>query len=99
VWEQRVVLEHHAEAAALRRQRVDPDIVQHDRPVGERKQSGDAVERRRLAATGRTEQRDELAALDRHRERGERVEGGAAVPAKRRVTRSSLNSLKSCFMD
>jgi hypothetical protein len=79
VREQRVVLENHAEAAALGRQRVDAEIVQHDRPVGQGQQPGDAIERRRFAATRRTEQCDELATLDRHGQRGQRVERGAAL--------------------
>ena len=78
VRKQRVVLEHHAEAALLGRQRVDPGVVEHDRPAGKRQQAGDAVERGGLAAAGWAEERDELAALDRHRQLGQRVERGAA---------------------
>jgi hypothetical protein len=68
VRKQRVILEHHPEAAPLGRKGVDPRVVQHDRAAGERQEAGDAIERRRLAAAGGTEKRDELAALDRHRQ-------------------------------
>ena len=65
VREQGVVLEHHAETALLRRQLVDAPAVEHDLPVGQRQQPGQAVQRGRLAAAGRPEQRHELAAPDR----------------------------------
>ncbi len=74
VREQRVVLEHHAEAALLRRQHVDPLVVEPDAALGQRHQPRDAVQRGRLAAAGRAEQRDELAAPDRQRHVGQRVE-------------------------
>ena len=80
VRKQRVVLEHHAEAALFRRQRVDARLVEPDAAARQLHQAGDAVERRRLAAAGRPEQRDEFAALDRERQlvqRGERVSAGA----------------------
>ena len=80
VREERVVLEHHAEAALLRPEHVDALVVEPDRAAGERQQPGDAVERGRLAAARRAEQRDELAAADRE---VETVEGdrGAEAPA------------------
>ncbi len=53
-------------------------VVEPDAAVGQRQQPGDAVERRRLAAAGRPEQRDELAAPDRQRQLGQRVERLAA---------------------
>ena len=55
------------------------------RAAGQRQQPGDAVQRRRLAAAGRPEQRDELAALDRQRQlvqRVERVAAGAGEAAR-----------------
>src|SRR5205085_6329087 len=64
VREQRVVLEDHAEPALLRRLRVDPLLVQPDAAAAERKQAGQAVERGRLSAPRRAEQRDELATGD-----------------------------------
>src|SRR5213078_435448 len=83
VREQRVALEHHAEAAPLGRQRVEPLVVEPDRARRQRDQAGDAVERRRLAAAGRPEQRDELAALDGERHAVERRgPAGTAEPAR-----------------
>src|SRR2546421_554917 len=64
VREERVVLEDHAEPALLRWLRVDPLLVQPDAAAGQRQQSGQAVERGRLAAPRRAEQRDELATGD-----------------------------------
>ncbi len=68
VREQRVVLEHHAEAALFGPQRVDPLLVEPDAAAGRRQQPGDAVQRRRLAAARGAEQRDELALADRQRD-------------------------------
>jgi hypothetical protein len=50
VRKQRVVLEHHAEAALLRRQQVDAPLIERDRPAGDRQQAGNAVQRGGLAA-------------------------------------------------
>ena len=74
VREQRVVLKDHAEAALLGRQRIDSELVELNRSARQRQQSGDAIERRRFAASGRTEERDEFAAPDRHRQVGQRGE-------------------------
>jgi hypothetical protein len=82
VRKERVVLEHHAKAASLGRQRVDPLVVEADRSAGERQQARDAIERGRLAAAGRTEQCDELATTDRHRQLGQRVEDVASAAGK-----------------
>jgi hypothetical protein len=65
---QRVVLKHHAEAALLRRQEIDPLRVERDGPAGHRQEPGDAVERGGLAAARWPEQADELAAPDGQRE-------------------------------
>jgi hypothetical protein len=79
VREEGVVLEHHAEAALLRRQLVDAQLVQPDAASGEREQAGDAVERGGFAAAGGAEQRDELAAPDRDRQAIERRDLALAV--------------------
>src|SRR5690606_36456658 len=73
VREERIVLEHHAEVALLRRQHIDALPVDPDRPVGEREQAREAVERRGLAAARRPEQGDELARPDRQVEVGQRL--------------------------
>ena len=53
-----------APAAALSMRRSSSQMA----PLGQRQQAGDAVERRRLAAAGGPEERDELAARDRERD-------------------------------
>src|SRR5690606_34229501 len=78
VREQRVGLEHHAEPAPLRRQRVDAPAVQQDLAVRERQQAGEAVQRRRLAAARRAQQGDELARADGQVEAGEGVHAAEA---------------------
>ena len=84
VREQGVVLEHHAEAALLRPQRVDAPVVEPDPAAGRRQQPGDAVQRGRLAAAGRAEQGDELALLDGQRHVAQRVDDAelAAQPVE-----------------
>jgi hypothetical protein len=72
VREEGVVLEHHAEAALLRRQLVDAHVVEPDAARAEREQPGDAVERCRFAAARRPQQRDEFAAADGDRQAVER---------------------------
>src|SRR5262249_15179756 len=64
VREERVVLEDHAEAAALGRQGIEPLIVQPDLTAGGRQQSGEQIQRGRLAAARWTQEGDELAAVD-----------------------------------
>jgi hypothetical protein len=81
--EQRVVLEHHAEAALFGRQRVYAPLVQPDAAVRQRHQAGHAIERGRLAAARGAQQRDEFAALYGQREFFERV--GAAKAAAHAV--------------
>ncbi len=61
---QRVVLKHHAKATFLWRQDVDALVIEPDAAACQRLQSGDAIERRGLAAPRGTKQRDELAAPD-----------------------------------
>jgi RNA polymerase-binding transcription factor DksA len=89
VREERVVLEHHAEAALLRRELVDAQLVEPDAAGGEREQAGDAVERRRLAAAGRPEQRDELAAADRD---AQRIESGDFAACVREAPRDGVEA-------
>ena len=61
---ERVVLKYHAHVATVRRPRRDVFAVEpHCAGVG-RKQARHDAQQRGLAATGRSEQRDELAALD-----------------------------------
>ena len=60
VREQRVVLEHHPDAAPLRRGQAarfrHHDAVQRDPPAGQGFETGEAAQHRRLAAARRTEQ-------------------------------------------
>jgi hypothetical protein len=68
VREQRIVLEHHAEAALLGAQAVDAALVEPDAAAGRGEEACDEVERRRLSAARGPEQRDELALPDRQRD-------------------------------
>src|SRR6185295_6214370 len=74
VREQRVILEHHAEAALFRRQGVDPRLIEPDTATRKAQKPGDAVERGRLAAPRRPEERDELTAPDGQGQLVQRVE-------------------------
>jgi len=62
VRKQRVVLEHHAEAALLRRQLVHARAVDPQLALARRDEAGHDVERGGLAAAARAQQRHELAA-------------------------------------
>ena len=76
--------EPHAEAPRLGRHDVDAHVVEVDAAVRQREQSRDAVERRRLAASRRAQQRDELPARDGEGqavERGDRTPVGVREPA------------------
>jgi len=64
VGEQRIALEHHADAALLRAQGHDVLAVEEDLAAIYRRQPGDAAQQRGLAATGRAEQGDEFALGD-----------------------------------
>src|SRR5690606_340788 len=61
---ERVGLKHHADAAVLRFKPGDVLAADENLAVGDVQQPGDAVEQGRLAATGRSEQDDELALCD-----------------------------------
>src|SRR5262249_62062596 len=64
----RIVLEHHAGVAPMRGNRVDAALAKQDAPAIELAESGDHPQQRGLAATGGTEQREELAVLDGKRD-------------------------------
>ena len=61
---ERVVLEHHRDVALFGRDVVDDAIVDLDRALRHRLESGDHPQRRRLAATRRADEHDELAVDD-----------------------------------
>src|SRR5688572_22540648 len=67
VAEQRVVLEHEADAAVARRHPGDVAPVQRDAAMVGFDQAGDRAQERALAAAARAEQDQELALLDRER--------------------------------
>jgi hypothetical protein len=62
VWEQGVVLEHRVDVALVRRREGHVVAVEQDAPLGRLLESGDHPQRRRLAAAGRSQHREELAA-------------------------------------
>ena len=65
VRKQRVALEHDAEAALVRLGVRDVAAVERDAPARGLDEARDHLQRGGLAAAGRTEQRNELAFLDR----------------------------------
>ena len=69
--EQRVILEHHADAALLGRHAViaaaDQPAVEPDLAARDRLEAGDAPEHRGFAAAARAEQAADVAALQRKR--------------------------------
>ena len=76
---ERVVLEHHGDVAVLRVEIVDHAVADGDLAGGDRDQPGDQIERGRLAAAGRTDQRDELAVLDGQRHVVDRHDGAVGL--------------------
>src|SRR5262245_24822091 len=75
---QRIVLEHHTEAALFRQETVDALIVEPDFAFGRRHEAGNDAKRRGLAASARPEERHKLSAADLQRQVIEH--GLAAVP-------------------
>ena len=82
---ERVVLEDHRQVAVLGIEIVDRAIAEQDLAGGDVDQPRDQVERRRLAAAGRTDQRHELAIVDLERNAidGDDVAVGLAHLAQR----------------
>ena len=64
VRKQRIGLEHHGDVALLRRQVVGAHAADQQIAGGDRLQPGQHAQQGRLAAAGRADQHDELAALD-----------------------------------
>ena len=62
------MLEDHAEAATLGRQRIDPLVAQADGAGIGPLETGDDAQQRRLAAARRSEQRQDLAGSDLERD-------------------------------
>ncbi len=61
---ERIALEHHRHVAPVRRHRVHHRVVEIKHALADILQSGDHVERGRLAAAGGSEQHQELLVLD-----------------------------------
>ena len=79
-----VVLEHDADRAAVRRQRVDDVVADDDPSLRLRDKAGDDPQQRGLAAAGGAEQGDDLAPFDVEidvldRERAARIAVGDGV--------------------
>jgi hypothetical protein len=83
--EQRVVLEHHADVAPMRRQRRDILPVELHRAAIDAQQAGHDAQQGGLAAAGRPQQGNELALADaeidaaQHGRRAERLLGAGNV--------------------
>ncbi len=83
VGKHRIVLEHHAGVAPVRRQRVDALGAEQDAAAVERAEPRHHAQERSLAAAGRPQQREELAVADRratHRRRRARCRTCARHP-------------------
>ena len=87
VREQRVVLEDHAEPAALGRQVIDRASIEPDLAARGRKQPGQQVQRGGLAAARRPQEGDELAAVYVERELVEHRAGAEALRQAERERR------------
>ena len=74
VREQRIALEDQADVALVDGHVVDTLPADHDLATGDVDEPGDGAQDRRLAAAGRSEQRDEAALSDRQREVAHRDE-------------------------
>src|SRR5690606_793580 len=61
---QRVVLEDHGDVTVLGRHVVDHPVTDHERPLGDRLETGDHPQHGGLAAAGRADENEELAVLD-----------------------------------
>jgi len=91
---ERIVLENHTETPALRSQLINPLLIQPDTAVAQREQTGQTIERSRLAAPGRSKERNELARLDRQVQPGQRHRATevSAYPAKAQFLKSLMLS-------
>ena len=79
VREQGVVLEHHADVAPARRQVDHVAPIDQDAAGGRVDEPGDDPQRRRLAAAGRSQQREKLAVADIQIERLQGNRGAVAA--------------------
>ena len=79
VREDRVVLEHHGDAALARRQVVDPPAADPDLALARRLEPGDDAQERGLAAARGAEQHHELLVGDGQVDRMQRGEGAEAA--------------------
>jgi hypothetical protein len=75
---QRVALEHGVDRSLVRRQRRDVVAIEQDFAVVGKIEAGDQPQQRRLTATGRPEQGEELVFTDRDRDIIERRHLGVA---------------------
>ena len=76
---ERVVLEHHGDVALVRLQPADVGVVEQDRAARNQLEPGDAVERGALAASGGTQEGQELAVRNREAEPIDRDHLGEAL--------------------
>src|SRR6185369_11370640 len=106
---QGVVLEHHSHVALVRRHMGDIDPTDLDDAFGRRLEAGDHAQRRRLAAAGGPQQREEFSFLNAHVDGidgaraaviglgdADNVDTGAHA-RKMRLTRESISSLRALY--
>ncbi len=93
VGEHRIVLEHHAGVAPVRRQGVDALVAEQDAAAVECAEPRHHAQQRSLAAAGRAEQGEELAVADRERDVVDRAHG--AERARDALDRDRGHGLRS----
>src|SRR3954471_14555827 len=106
---QRIVLEYHSHVTLVRRHMRDIDATDLDDTFGRRIEAGDHAQRRRLAAAGGPQQREEFSFPNAHIDgidgaRGaviglgnaDNVDTGAHA-RKMRLTRESISSLRALY--
>ncbi len=76
--EQRIILEHEADAAPAHRHGERIAAIEQHAPAARLLEPGNDAQQRRLAGAGRPEQRDQFARLDVERDVGERGGAGGA---------------------
>ena len=87
---QRVVLEHHRAVAILRLEVIDDPVADADRARADLFEAGDHPQQRRLAASRRPHQHDELAVGDRDVDAMHYLQGAVALANVDKFNRGHL---------
>ena len=96
VREERVALEDGVHLPLVRRRRRHVGAVEQDLAAVRPLEAGDQPQRRRLAATGRSEQREELAAVDVQVDAVDRDDVGELLAQRDEIDRPVASCLERC---